>query len=258
MATKITPDKLRDTLLAGFEQLPELASILADDVVLQEQIDAAVSWVERELSTRFSVTRMRGWFGPGPKPTADAGEEWESAYDYPGRYPGDGYQRFVTRVRPIKEFIGGKIKLPGVTFAEADLPPEWFRFNEWGELMMAPALFGAPFVSSAALQSLVGFSRGRLPQAVTLDYKAGLDDNDLKRWPQLDRLVALKATQRLLPGFSTIMNPEAIANESADGLSQSRSSNFVYKDLNDHLEAEMKKEADIVRALWDGPDLMVL
>ena len=258
MATKITPDKLRDTLLAGFGAMPELAPTLSDDTILQEQIDHAVAWVERELSTRFSVTRMRGWFGPGPRPTAVDGEEWESAYDYPGRYPGDGYQRFVTRVRPIKEFIGGKIKLPGVTFAEADLPPEWFRFQEFGELMMAPAMFGAPFVSSAALQSLVGFSRSRLPQAVILDYKAGLDDTDIRRWPQLDRLVALKATQLLLPGFSTLVNPEAIANESADGLSQSRSSNFVYKDLNDHLEAEMKKEADTVRALWDGPELLVL
>jgi len=259
MATNVTPDTLRATMLAGFANMPELAGIISDDQILDRQINAAVAWVERSLSTRFTVTRMRGWFGPGAKPTAGAGEEYESCYDYPGRYPGDGYQRFVTRVRPIKEFLGGQIKLPGVTFAVADLPVEWFRFQEFGELMMAPAMFGAPFVSSAALQSLVGFSRGRLPQAVLLDYRAGLDDEDLQRWPQLDRLVELKATDLLLPAFSNAMNPEAIANESADGLSQSRSSNFVYKDLHDHFESEMTKEVNTLRAMWEGPsDLVVL
>lgn len=258
MATTITPDRLRESLLAGFAQMPELKSILQDDAILQRQIDIARAWVERHLSTRFDVVRMRGWFGPGAKPTAGPGEEYESAYDYPGRYPGDGYQRFVTRVRPLKQFLGGQIKLPGVTFAVADLPVEWFRFQEFGELMMAPAMFGAPFVSSAALQSLVGFSRGRLPQAVVLDYKAGLDDEDLKRWPQLDRLVELKAAQLLLPTFSSIMNPEGIASESADGLSQSRSSNFVYKDLNEHIESEIKKETTSVLSLWDGPEMLVL
>lgn len=258
MATNITPTSLRATVLAGFAGLPELQTITADDAALQAQIDAAQAWVERELSTRFSVTRMRGWFGPGARPVAGTGEEYESCYDYPGRFPGDGYQRFVTRVRPIKEFLGGQIKLPGVTFAVADLPVEWFRFQEWGEVMMAPAMFGAPFVSSAALQSLVGFARNQLPMAVILDYKAGLDSNDMKRWPQLDRLVELKAADRLLMSFSTIMNPEGIANESADGLSQSRSSNFVYKDLHDHMEAEIKKEADSIRALWDGPDILVV
>jgi hypothetical protein len=71
-------------------------------------------------------------------------------------------------------------------------------------------------------------------------------------------MVELRAVSLLLPTFSTIMNPEAIANESADGLSQSRSSNFVYDDLHKHYEAEIKKEADSIRALWDGPDLLVL
>ena len=258
MATNITPERLQATLLKGFGSLPEMSDLIADTDILQREIDAARAWVERDMSTRFSVTRMRGWFGPGLKPTAAEGEEYESAYDYPGRYPGDGYQRFVTRVRPIKQFLGGQIKLPGVTFAVADLPVDWFRFQEFGELMMAPAMFGAPFVSSAALQSLVGFSRGRLPQAVILDYKAGLDDDDLKRFPQLDRMVELKAMDRMLVTLSTIMNPEAIANESADGLSQSRSSNFVYKDLAERLEAELKKERDSLCAVWDGPDLLVL
>jgi hypothetical protein len=258
MATTVTPSTLRTGLLAGFSAMPELASLIADDAALQRGINAAVSVVERELSTRFTVKRMRGWFGPGAKPVAATGEEYESCYNYQGRFPGDGYQRFVTRVRPVKEFLGGKIKLPGVTFAEADLPVSWFRFQEFGEVMMTPAMFGAPFVSSGALQSLVGFSRGPLPMAVTLDYCAGLDDADLAQWPQLDRMVELIAADRMLPTFSTIMNPEAIASESADGLSQSRSSNFVYKDLHDYFEAEIKKEKDSLLALWDGPGLLVL
>jgi hypothetical protein len=258
MANPVTLDSLRASLLAGFIQLPELATVIADDTVLQDAIDRAVQSVERELSTRFTVTTMHGWFGPGAKPAAGTNEEYEPSYDYPGRFPGDGYQRFVTRVRPIKEVMGGTIRLPGVTMQQAPLPVEWFRFQEFGEIMMTPALFGAPFVSSGALQSLMGFSRGRIPQAVLLDYVAGLDDADIARWPQLKRMVELRAVSILLPTFSTIMNPEAIANESADGLSQSRSSNFVYDDLHKHYEAEIKKEADSIRALWDGPDLLVL
>ena len=258
MGIKVSPSTLRSTLLSGFATLPEMADLLSDDEAIQREIDAAAAWVERTLSTRFSVKRMRGWFGPGARPAPAEGEEYESNYDYPGRFPGDGYQRFLTRVRPVKEVLGGQIKLPGVTFAVADLPAEWFRFQEYGEILMAPAMFGAPFVSSAALQSLVGFSRGRLPQAVILDYKAGLDDDDLARWPQFTRLVELKTLDLLLVTFSSIMNPDAIANESADGLSQSRSSGFVYKDLHDHLEAEIKKEADSIHSLWDGPEMLVL
>lgn len=267
MATNVTPTSLRASLLKGLQvmaglstdaQNTALADFLADDLQLQAQIDAAQAEVEQVLSTRFAPTRMRGWFGPGAAPTPAAGEEWESCYDYPGRFPGDGFQKWETRVRPIKSVNGGSLLLPGVTMEVADLPTEWFRFQSFAEIQMAPALFGAPFVSSGAIQSLLGFARGRIPQAVILDYIAGCDDLDLARWPQLNRLVELKAVVRLLPALAGMLNPENFTSVSADGISQSRGSGYVFADWEKRLTDEIDAKVQEMIRLWDGPGLTVL
>jgi hypothetical protein len=267
MDTSVTPTSLRAAILKGLQVMAALSSdavstainaFLADDAQLQAAIDASAAEVEQTLSTRFTPTRMRGWFGPGAFPTAASGEEWESSFDYPGRYPGNGFQVWDARVRPIKSVNAGSILLPGVTMEQAVLDVTWFRYQSFGEILMAPSLFGAPFVSSGAIQSLLGFARGRIPQAIAMDYVAGCDDTDLARWPQLNRMVELKAVVRLLPALAGMMNPEGFTSVNADGLSQSRGNGYVFQDWEKRMTDEIDAKRDEMFRLWDGPGLVVL
>jgi hypothetical protein len=93
---------------------------------------------------------------------------------------------------------------------------------------------------------------------VLLHYKAGLGADGIKRIPRIKRLVELRSAIRLLPSLSLIVNPTGVTSQSGDGLSESRASGFVFKDLEDRLQHEADEHLNAILDRWDGPQFMVL
>jgi hypothetical protein len=262
MASGVTAQELKDQLLYGLiSQIPLLQSWGGIDDALTAAIEEAEGFVERELGTRFAVTQFRSYMAaaaepvpPTPGPGQDA-VEYEPPYQWPGYTPGDGYPRIRTRVRPLLEVTALKLNLPGSIVAPYTVPLGWLRVDRTiHEVMVAPSAGTVPF----GLAQARWWTGLRLPQSALLEYRAGLGADGLKKWPQVLRLVKLHAAIAFLPTAGLILNPTVSTSESADGLSQSRSNGYVFKDLEDRLRSEAEALMLSMRNVWEGPGLFVL
>lgn len=251
----VTVRSLRDGLLAPLAAIPQLASF--PDTSIHAHIIAAEAEVERLLGTRFGVTRFLPYRDAAEPPAPiDELHEYEPLYDWPGRIPGDGFPRLKPRVRPIVEVVSLSLSLPGAIISEFVVPLNWLRVDRLRhELLVAPSGGQAAY----ALAYGQGMMNWRLPSTCRIEYRAGLDEAGLEQWPQIQRLVELKAVLKILPTASMWLNPTALASVSADGLSQSRNSGYVWKDMADQFQAEADALRDEVLNRWDGTfDLIVL
>ena len=260
IASGVTAETLRKGHLRGiigpgarFETLPDL------DAALDEAIEMAERALEAELSTRFALTTFKSWMGPGAPPV-DETVEYEPPYDWPPQVPGDLFPRFRTKIRPVVSLESFEIVMPGGIQTQCSIPVDWVRLDHvQGELMVAPSLFSAPLQSSGMTGPMIlGMVNRQLPKAVVFKYTAGLGADGLKKWPQITRILALRASCMVLPMLSTMANPETLTSLSADGLSQSRSSGYVFKDLEERLEKESTAQMDKLLDLWDGPGAMMV
>ena len=259
-ASGVTTQSIRNGFLFGLIG-PSGRYVGFPDAAIDDAIDEAERQVEQELSTRLEVTEFQGSMGPGA-PTLLASDfpvEAEASYPWPALLPGDGWPLFRVRVRPLVELVSFTVSFPGGIVSPVDLSLDWFRTDHLlGEIVMAPSRINAPLAFSGLSAPLVGLSSRQVPQSVLIRYRAGLGKNGLNRWPKIGRLVQLYATIQLLPQLSFLMNPEVLTSESADGLSQSRGSGFVFKDMEDRLQAEADKTREALLGLWDGPGSLVV
>ncbi len=256
-ASGITAATLRAGLLSGLigpgARFESISNGDLDGAILE-----AEAWVEQELSTRLQIKEFQSGMGVGPWDAA-ADPEQEGPYVWPGSIPSDGFPRLRSKVRPLVELKGVTLSFPGGIQSPVAMPLSWFRVDHIpGEVLIAPSPMGAPFMFTGMAGPVIGLTGRQLPDAVLLNYTAGLGPAGLAKWPQVGRLVALRASIQVLPQLSLLANPEILTSLSADGLSQSRASGFVYKDLEDRLQAEADMVRDHLLGLWDGPDLMVL
>lgn len=253
----VTPQSLRGGLLFGLMS-PGKPLAGVDDGVLLEAIEEAEAEVQQSLSTRFAVTEFQGWLGAGTPPVS-AGVESEGPYEWPGSLPGDRFPAWNLRVRPIVEVLGVTVTFPGSFVAPVSLAMNWFRVDHLlGELTLAPQGNAAPLFYQGAGIPLVGIGGHQVPDSVLINYKAGLGEAGLKKYPTIKRLVALEACIKALPTMALMLNPTMLSSQSADGLSETRRSGYIFQDLEDRL----RNEADTARAhildLWEGVNVEVL
>lgn len=253
----MSPTQLRNGILAGL-----LARVPALSSVLDESLSSALAVAEREteveLGTRMAITTLRPWTGAAAPPVV-SGEETEGTYPWPGIIPGDGFIRIRPRIRPIVSVEAMLLKVPGSLITSLTVPLEWLNIDRRGqEITIAPtsgtSILGS-FMGGVGGNALLP---GRIPHTVFLTYHAGLGVEGLRTWPQVRRLVELKTALYLLAEWSISINPTGISNMSADGLSQSRSSGYVFKDLEERLRNEANSLRDQIIGVWDGPFLAVL
>lgn len=259
----VTPASMRTGLMRGL--LGSGGLFGAADVDLEVRITDAIDQAERsleaDLSFRFAVTAFQGWMGPGASPDPVAGQEWEGPYAWPPSIPGDNFPRWRTKIRPIVALNGLTVIMPGGIQIRVDIPSQWCRVDHpQGEIMVAPSLFNAPLQSAGLTGPLIlGITGRQLPMSVLIDYTAGLGVEGMKKWPQIKRLVEYRASLYLLPDLAIMANPETLGTISADGLSQSRTSGYIFKDLEERLNRDAESLLERLLSLWDGPgSLMVL
>ena len=231
-----------------------------DPDALDELITQAEKDVERELSTRLVVTSFQGYMGTGPAPAVDDVTENEGPYDWPPASPGDLFPRFKVRVRPAVQLTSFTIILPGGIQTEITLPLDWFRMDQLqGELMVSPSLTSAPMQAAGLMGPLMlGLADRQIPKSVLIGYQAGLGPDGLARYPKVKRLIALRAAILILPELSMLENPLGLTSQSADGLSESRGSGFVFKDMEERLQGEADKCKEALLDLWDGVPFLVM
>jgi hypothetical protein len=85
-----------------------------------------------------------------------------------------------------------------------------------------------------------------------MKYRAGMDEQDWNRFPQINRLVALRAAIACLPTLALRINPTQVTSKSADGLSISRGSGYVFKDFEERLEKEAEAVQTQILDAWEG------
>jgi hypothetical protein len=261
MAFKVDAAYVRDTVLAPLIGRGARYEGVVNSTFLQEFVDEAKQATEQRLSTRFVPTDFAGWDGVGsrPGPTAAGTSpvtpavEIEPPYMWPSLSPGLGFLTFRLRIRPVLEFYGGVLRLPGAPAPGVDLKPEWFRTDSYtAELTLMPNFGGASLIMPNLPFGLFNWMRQRIPDAVVMKYRAGMDEQDWARFPQVNRLVALRAAVTCLPALAMRINPTQVTSKSADGLSISRASGYVFHDL----EERLVKEADAVQTqildAWEG------
>lgn len=253
---------VRDTVLAPLIGRGARYENVVNPEILAEFVNEASRAVQQRLSTRFVPTVFNGWDGGGPRPrntAATAGPpptdpiEIEGPYDWPSLSPGPGFITFRLRIRPLQEFISGHLRLPGAPAPGVDLRPDWFRIDPYfGNLILMPNFGGAALVMPNLPFGLFNWMRQRIPDGVTFSYRAGMTEDDWILYPQVNRLVALRAAIAALPTLAQKINPTQVTSKSADGLSLSRASGYVFKEL----EERLSKEADAIQTQvldsWEG------
>lgn len=257
MASGVTPANLRSGLLSGLIGPGGAFMSLSDDV-LADAIAESESEVELGLSTRFDITEFRGHMDPGAPPLVD-GVEFEGPYVWPGAQPGDRFPVWQTRVRPLAELKAVTVSFPGSFVAPVSLGLDWFRVDHLlGELTLAPRGSAAPLYFQGLAAPFIGMGGHQVPDSVLLTYTAGLGPAGLKKYPKINRLVGILAACQVLPQLSLLANPEVLTSVSADGLSQSRASGFIFKDFEERLRQEADEVRNQILSLWEGPSFGVL
>lgn len=211
------------------------------------RIAEAKAEVEQCLSIRFEPTTFKGWMGPGARPSAPApssgteATEYESAYTWPtGPTSRSGFLAWKLNVRPVIEVLGGKLVLPGGREPGIAIDSSWFRVEALGEVILMPGYGASPLALPGMPFGIFDLMSQRVPSAMLWEYRAGLQADDWRRYPSINRLVALKAAISLLPAIAAKANPSGATSKSGDGLTLSWKSGYALADLDERL----KNEAD--------------
>ena len=259
MPTSVTPAFLLSGLLASVvSRVPNLADPTVATALLTLGIAQAVADVQKELGTRMDVTHFVPYLGAAAPPALDQTNgpaEYAGYQQWPGAIPGDGIPSFRPRCRPLVGINSCTLYFPGALITTFAIPLSWFRVDrQTSEIVVAPT--GGDAVYALAYAS--GGMGWRTPQTMALDYTAGLGPDGMLQWPQVDHLISLRAVIKVLPTISSMFNPTGLSSISADGLTQSRSSGYVFKDLEERLKTEADELKRSILDLWDGPSFVML
>jgi hypothetical protein len=237
----------------------------ADPFLLGRLVNEAVREVEQKLSTRMAITHFKGWMGPGARPgntpavaatdTTPAIEavEYEPTYQWPSIAPSDGFLHWQLNVRPVQELLGGDFQIPGSFSPGIHIKQDWMRVDSvTGEIVLMPQYGAAAMVLPNLPFGLFNWMQQRINHSMVWEYRAGLSESDWDRFPQINRLVGLVAALKYLPVLSLKINPSGVTSQSGDGLSQSRSSGYVFADMDKTLREEAEAIKTQVLDAWEG------
>ena len=239
--------------------------VIGPDMV-QDCVDSAVAEVEQRLSTRVRPTHFIGNLGPDPSPVPDLPTdpaveptEYEGPYDWPNMSASAGYLTWRLNVRPIIQVVAGHLVLPGTFTPGIEIKGSWMRVHPTGDIELMPQYGSAALVLPNMPFGLFNWMQQRIPEAMMWEYHAGLRESDWRRYPWINRLIGIRAALKLLPVLSMKINPSGVTSQSADGLSISRKSGYVFADIEDRLAKEADALQSQVLDAWDGTtSLMVL
>jgi hypothetical protein len=257
MPFEVTPDYLLATYLSGLvTRLPRLAESPCADFLVDAIAEG--SWkVQRDLGTRFVPTTFIPQFDTGNDgypPQTSGPAEFEPYYQWPGVLPGDGFPLLKTRIRPIQQIVSLVLTVPGTIISQFTFDNSWLRTDrKSNQIMISPTGSNAIYALAYAMGGLAW----RTAQSAALTYLAGLDAQN-PDWPKVNRLTAMRSTLALLPMLSGWLNPTALSSISADGLTQSRKTGYVFSDWAETLEKDCEKLTNELLGAWDGPGLFVL
>lgn len=259
MPLSVDATYIRTNILPGLIGTGAPFNAAVTDPMLADSITNATAVLEQRLSTRFTLTEFRGFFGPAARPDDDPTQvpplEYEDPYMWPSMSPGDGYLRWMPRIRPLVQVLSGTLYLPGVAVAPVPLQADWIRCEyrkPGGEIVLMPLFGSTPFALPQLPFGFLNLAQSRLPDSVLWDYTAGMRPGDFARFPQINRLLGLVAGMMVLPGLGMKINPTGLSSQSADGLSVSRGNAYPFKDLEDRLKAEAQELQDQILNAWDG------
>jgi hypothetical protein len=234
--------------------------------LLHQKVVQAVREVEQRLSTRMQITHMKGWLGPGPRPPnvpgADATDstpaieplEYEGPYPWEAISPSDGFLQWRVNLRPLQQVIGGYFMIPGSFAPGVKIEASWMRPDPLsGTLTLMPQYGSAALILPNLPFGLFNWMQQRINHSMLWEYRAGMSESDWDRYPQINQLIGLRAAIKYLPILSTMVNPSGVTSESGDGLSISRSSGYVFKDIEERLVAEADGIQNEILDAWDGP-----
>jgi hypothetical protein len=228
---------------------------------LEDHCIDAIREVEQKLSTRMTVTVFRGWLGPGSKPANIAAVvgppaveaiEYEGAYAWPSMCPSDGFLSWKLRHRPVQEVIVGNFRIPGSFAPGIEIKASWMRVDPYGDITLMPQYGSAALVLPNLPFGLFNWMQQRINGSMLWEYRAGMTESDWGRFPQVNRLIGIRAALKYLPVLSLKINPSGLTSQSADGLSQSRSSGYVFKDIEERLKAEADDIQTSILDAWEG------
>jgi hypothetical protein len=272
MAFQVDADYVRarilPTLIGPTGKYPNVIS--RDEI--QALVDEEKAKTQEELSTRFEITEFRGWMGPGvrpddvlavpPTPPDDPGHyaiEYEGPYMWPSMSPGSGYLEFRLNYRPIHQIYKGQLVLPGTTAPGIDIISEWMRTNSiQGTGTLMPRYGMSALILPNLPFGLFQFMKTRIPDAINFNYEAGMGVKEWRMFPFVNRLVALKAAIPLLRTLSLRINPGGLTSQSADGLSISRKSGYVFEEIHKAMSSEAEELKMKVIDHWDGTSEMTI
>jgi hypothetical protein len=228
---------------------------------LEDHCIDAIREVEQKLSTRMAVTQFRGWLGPEAKPAnipavvgppAVEAIEYEGAYAWPSMCPSDGFLPWKLRHRPVVQVLAGHFRVPGSFAPGIEIKAEWMRVDPYGEIKLMPQYGAAALVLPNLPFGLFNWMQQRIDGSMLWEYRAGMTESDWERFPQMNRLIGIRAALKYLPTLSMKINPGGLTSQSADGLSQSRSSGYVFKDLEERLKTEADDIQTSIQDAWEG------
>ena len=265
MALEVDSDYVRSQILPTLIGHAGRYANHADPYLLGTLVQQAIRKVEQRLSTRVAITHFNGWLGPMARPanvpavpatdTTPAVEavEIEAPYHWPSITPSDGFLTWKLNIRPIQEVIGGNFIIPGSNTPGIFLKPDWMRVDtNMGEITLMPQYGAAALVLPNLPFGLFNWMQQRIAHSTLWEYRAGLSESDWDRWPQINRLIGLEAALKFLPVLSFKINPSGVSSESGDGLSISRSSGYVFKDMAATLQEEADSISTQILDAWDG------
>jgi hypothetical protein len=240
-----------------------------DPFLLDQKVKQAVREVEQRLSTRVQITHVQGWLGPGPKPPNVPGQpatdsspavepqEWEGSYPWTSITPSDGFLTWRMNLRPLQQVLSGFFMIPGSFAPGIKIEASWIRPDPTsGECTLMPQYGSAALVLPNLPFGLFNWMQQRINHSMLWEYRAGMSESDWDRFPQINTLIGLRAAIKYLPILSAKINPSGVTSQSADGLSQSRSSGYVFKDLEERLKGEADEIQTEVLDAWDGPSAL--
>jgi hypothetical protein len=272
MAFEVDAEYVRSQILPSLLGIGSRYGNEVDPILLQGKVLEAVRVTEQRLSTRIQVTHFKGWLGPGPKPpnvpgaeatdTTPAVEplEWEGPYAWVAISPSDGFLTWKLNIRPLQQLLGGYFMIPGTTAPGIHIEASWMRVDPTkNEIGLMPRYGSAALILPNLPFGLFNWMQQRIDKATLWEYRAGMSDSDWDRYPQLNHLIGLRAAMDYLPILSARINPSGVTSQSADGLSISRSSGYVFKDLEERLKAEADEYQSQIQDSWEGTSsLMIL
>lgn len=214
------------TLRRDYLNAPALEGQAFASDFLASQLRAAEADAERALRVFFGPVEVL----PETATTAErdaldaAGTRWveDPGYDLEGDFfSGERWGYIVTRHRPIVAVQSLRFVYPQPYPGVFTVPADWIRADKkYGHIRLVPGTqtFAAPL--SAGIMQIMGAGR-TIPQMLQLRYTAGIS-GPAAQYPDLLDVVQRMAIMRMLQGRF----PGASESVSADGLSQSRSTDL--------------------------------